>query len=132
LPQTPDSRRIKRDALRALRGSVLRTELYALDGSPREHRPYTVSESNYGLVEMNMARDFDDQMSHVWGKARPAQDAVHPWHPLAYHCLDVDAGGRELMISWASVGGSMEPFPRKGERGRDSLFHRNLTPRSPQ
>ena len=42
----------RRDALRALRGSVLRTELYALDGSDREHRPYSVTESSYGLVEI--------------------------------------------------------------------------------
>ena len=44
-------RRRKRDALRALRGSVLRTELYALDGSERQNRPYTVSESLQGVRE---------------------------------------------------------------------------------
>jgi len=44
----PD-RRSRRDALRSLRGSVLRTELYALDGSERESRPYTVVEKAYGL-----------------------------------------------------------------------------------
>jgi len=41
----------RRDALRALRGSVLRTELYALDGTERQDRPYTVTESLYGLRE---------------------------------------------------------------------------------
>ncbi len=44
-------RRVKRDALRTLRGSMLRTELYALDGSERENRPYTVTESLTGLRE---------------------------------------------------------------------------------
>ena len=44
-------RRDKRDALRALRGSVLRAELYALDGSDREDRPYTVTESLYDVRE---------------------------------------------------------------------------------
>ncbi|MBI3969613.1 MAG: VCBS repeat-containing protein [Chloroflexi bacterium] len=48
-PPTSASRRAKRDALRSLRGSILRTELYALDGSPREERPFTVSEFAYGL-----------------------------------------------------------------------------------
>lgn len=33
-----------RDALRALRGRMLRSELYALDGSERQNRPYTVNE----------------------------------------------------------------------------------------
>lgn len=47
LPQ----RRIKRDALRTLRGSMLRSELYALDGSPLDDRPYTVTEHAYGLRE---------------------------------------------------------------------------------
>jgi RHS repeat-associated protein len=46
LPPAP-----RRDALRALRGSVLRTETFALDGDRNEHRPYTVTESVYGVVE---------------------------------------------------------------------------------
>jgi RHS repeat-associated protein len=41
----------RRDALRSLRGSILRTELYALDGGSRQARPYTVTESLYGLRE---------------------------------------------------------------------------------
>ncbi|MEQ1619806.1 MAG: SpvB/TcaC N-terminal domain-containing protein [Methylococcales bacterium] len=44
-------RRIKRDALRTLRGSVLRSEFYALDGSLLEDRPYTVTEHAYSLRE---------------------------------------------------------------------------------
>lgn len=40
-------RRAKRDAFRTLRGRILRTELYAIDGSILEARPYTVSENNY-------------------------------------------------------------------------------------
>lgn len=41
--------KVRRDALRALRGRVLRTELYALDGSPRQSRPYTVTETLHGV-----------------------------------------------------------------------------------
>jgi len=44
-------RRVKRDALRTLRGSILRTELYALDGSARQDRPFTVTESLTGVRE---------------------------------------------------------------------------------
>ena len=44
-------RRDRRDALRALRGRPLRTELYGLDGSDRESRPYTVTEHLFGLRE---------------------------------------------------------------------------------
>lgn len=45
------SRRARRDALRTLRGRILRSESYALDGSEREHLPYTVTEYAYGLRE---------------------------------------------------------------------------------
>ncbi|MGJ0483198.1 MAG: toxin TcdB middle/N-terminal domain-containing protein [Methylomicrobium sp.] len=50
-------RRRKRDALRALRGSVLRTELYALDGTDRQARPYTVTEALQGVREEAVQAD---------------------------------------------------------------------------
>lgn len=49
---TQEKRRIKRDALRTMRGSILRTELYALDGSPLQAKPYTVTEQAYRLKEI--------------------------------------------------------------------------------
>ncbi|HEX6044699.1 MAG TPA: SpvB/TcaC N-terminal domain-containing protein, partial [Pyrinomonadaceae bacterium] len=45
------TRSVRRDALRVLRGRTLRTELYAMDGSERQSRPYTVTEQIYGLSE---------------------------------------------------------------------------------
>jgi RHS repeat-associated protein len=47
LEQLP--RRARRDAYRALRGSLLRSELYARDGNARQNRPYTVSENLQGV-----------------------------------------------------------------------------------
>ncbi|HET8846114.1 MAG TPA: toxin TcdB middle/N-terminal domain-containing protein, partial [Ktedonobacteraceae bacterium] len=44
-------RRARRDALRALRGQVLRSELYALDLSTRQDRPYTITEYLSGIRE---------------------------------------------------------------------------------
>ncbi|MGH7491838.1 MAG: SpvB/TcaC N-terminal domain-containing protein [bacterium] len=44
-------RRAKRDALRTLRGSILRTELYARDETEFQDRPYTVTESLFGVRE---------------------------------------------------------------------------------
>lgn len=49
----PD-RQSRRDALRALRGRLLRTELFALDGS---ERPYTVTEAAYALREEPVVGD---------------------------------------------------------------------------
>jgi RHS repeat-associated protein len=59
LPRPPDTAallealpdRHRSEALRSLRGSILRTELYALDGSPLQDRPYTVREMSYALRE---------------------------------------------------------------------------------
>jgi RHS repeat-associated protein len=39
----------EREACRALKGSILRQEIYALDGSEAEDRPYSVSERNYTI-----------------------------------------------------------------------------------
>jgi RHS repeat-associated protein len=36
---------VKRDAIRSMRGKIIRTELYAKDGSEHESRPYTVTEN---------------------------------------------------------------------------------------
>jgi hypothetical protein len=59
-------RRVKRDALRTLRGSVLRTELYALDGTQREERPYTVTESIYGIREESPPKPAELDRKHIF------------------------------------------------------------------
>lgn len=65
-PITADGRRVKRDALRALRGSILRTELYALDASDREERPYTVTEYRYGLREESKPALEEQDRLHIF------------------------------------------------------------------
>jgi hypothetical protein len=47
--RTLGTRRMRRDALRALRGSILRAEVYGIDGSDLTDRPYMVTERAYGL-----------------------------------------------------------------------------------
>ena len=53
------TRRDRRDALRALRGRILRTELYGLDGSERADRPYTVTEQRHSVHELIETEDED-------------------------------------------------------------------------
>jgi RHS repeat-associated protein len=62
LPDRP----MKRDALRTLRGSILRTELYALDGSSREDRPYTVTEHACNLREEEKPADPESQRPRIF------------------------------------------------------------------
>ena len=90
-PRCP--RRLRRDALRALRGQVLRTELYALDGTDREDRPYTVTESLSAVREESPppagagapAADLlpvrPRPAHHPVGTRRRADDPVHLHRP---------------------------------------------------
>ena len=59
-------RSARRAALRALRGQQLRTELYALDGTYREHRPYTVTETISGVREESPAGQPDDVRERIF------------------------------------------------------------------
>jgi RHS repeat-associated protein len=58
-------RQAKRDALRSLRGSILRTELYALDGTERQDRPYTVTEHLHGVAPLPLGDSWPDHPD-VW------------------------------------------------------------------
>lgn len=57
---------VRREALRTLRGQSLRTELYALDGTERQDRPYTVSESLAGVREESPPASDDTKRRHIF------------------------------------------------------------------
>lgn len=59
LAQLP--RRTRRDAIRCLRGAVLRSEIYALDGSALAAFPYVVSESLTGIREVVTPAGMDEE-----------------------------------------------------------------------
>ncbi|HET8660593.1 MAG TPA: SpvB/TcaC N-terminal domain-containing protein [Micromonosporaceae bacterium] len=79
--RTLRDRRARRDALRVLRGRVLRTELYARDGSARQDRPYTVSEHAYGLRTVAGP-----------GAAAPGRPAVFFAYPVAQRTTQWERG----------------------------------------
>ena len=64
----------EREACRALKGSMLRQEVYALDGTSREIHPYTVTEQNF-TIEVVQPR----------GENRHAVFFTHPREALNYH-----------------------------------------------
>ena len=64
----------EREACRALKGTVLRQEVYALDGTDEEEHPYTVTESNYTI------RQVQPRQGEQYGVF-----FVHPRESLAYH-----------------------------------------------
>lgn len=60
------ARRMKRDALRTLRGSVLRTELYAEDGGPLANRPYTITENQHAVREIEAPVEANSKRQHIF------------------------------------------------------------------
>ena len=64
----------QREACRALKGSMLRQEVYGLDGSSRAEQPYTVTEQNFTV-----------QLLQPQVGNRHAVFFTHPRESLAYH-----------------------------------------------
>ena len=71
-------RRAKRDAVRSLRGRVLRTEVYALDGGDREDLPYTISESIYDVREEDAPAPADADRQRIFFP-HPVAQRVTQW-----------------------------------------------------
>jgi RHS repeat-associated protein len=137
-PAGPRSRRIRRDALRTLRGSILRTELYALDrfeGQARlgpEDRPYTVTEYAYGLQEIAPPAANDARLRIFYA------------HPVAQRSTEWDRGNDPLtrfsFTDYRNENGQFDPFGRqrrqthvacpRGWRGMDDRSNDYLATRT--
>ena len=74
--------RAKRDAIRTLRGRVLRTELYAPDGSGRQDRPYTVTESQFSVREESPPSPSDEGRRRIFFPISVAQRTTQ-WCQMA-------------------------------------------------
>jgi RHS repeat-associated protein len=64
----------EREACRALKGSMLRQEVYALDGTPEDEHPYTVSEQNFSV-----------RLEQPRGENRHAVFFSHLHEAITYH-----------------------------------------------
>src|SRR5690554_1123678 len=60
-------RRARRDALRTMRGTLLRSETYGLDGAQLQDRPYTVSES---LMSLRLEFDPSELPTPLWAESK--------------------------------------------------------------
>jgi len=95
-----EKRQVQRDALRSLRGSVMRTEMYGLDGTAREDRPYSVTEYAYGFREES-APNGSSPRHRIFFPHRLAQRTTQwergddPMTSLVYSS-DYDASGNPL------------------------------------
>ncbi len=107
MPPSPERRRIQRDALRALRGGILRTELYALDGTERQDRPYSVSECAYGLHEFSPLQAGEPPRLRIFFPHTIAQRTTH-WE------RGTDPISRFSFLRYTddNNGGKFDPFGR--------------------
>ena len=80
LESNPATAQEEREACRALKGSILRQEVYAEDASPRSAIPYSVSERNYTIRQVQPL-----------GDNRYAVFFAHPNETIDYH-YERDAG----------------------------------------
>ena len=97
----------EREACRTLKGSVLRQEVYTLDGSAQESHPYTVSEQNF-TVELLQAKG-DNHHAVFFTHAREALSINYernPTDPRISHALtlSVDNFGNVLQSATITYG----------------------------
>ena len=96
-----------REACRALKGTMLRQEVYALDGGDKEQEPYTVTEQNV-TIELVQPRGKNE---HAIFLTHP-REAIHynyerdPSDPRIRHelTLEVDAFGNTLKAATVGYG----------------------------
>src|SRR5690606_17912668 len=125
---TPDE---EREACRALKGSMLRQEVYAQDGTPEAEHPYIVIEQNFTIRRL-----------HPRGRNRHGVFFTHPRESLRYHyerkpadprighalTLEVDDFGNVLKS--AAIGyGRRQPDPNlpPEDQARQARIHVTYT-----
>ncbi|MFI1159285.1 SpvB/TcaC N-terminal domain-containing protein [Streptomyces sioyaensis] len=107
----------ERQACRALKGSTLRTEVYALDGSPAEHLPYQITEQNYTIELLQPAPVRPDSAG-----MRNAVFATHAREILTAHYERTDDPriGHELVLAVDDFGNPLRTVSvGYGRRGAD-------------
>ena len=96
------SRTEAREACRALKGQPLREEVYALDGSSAEGRPYLVTEHNYTIELL-----------------QPAVTPV-PDGPQNYHAVLLTHGRESVTAHYERA---LYPVPERGPRADPRITH---------
>ena len=120
--QTGLSAEDEREACRALKGAMLRQEIYALDGTDNESNPYTVTEQNFSIrcLQPRQQRRHGVFITH-------AREAItyhyerNPVDPRTTHAmtLEVDDVGNVLKTASIGYGRRQEDFELPEPQDRD-------------
>ncbi|MFT3772892.1 MAG: SpvB/TcaC N-terminal domain-containing protein [Minicystis sp.] len=112
-----------REACRALKGQILRQEIYAQDGSALEKRPYLVSERSYDVRRVQPVIEVPSKGPGTEGRVTHGVFFAHPREAIEYHyertlddprithafTIEVDAFG--VITKSAAVG-----YPRRSDQ----------------
>jgi len=109
----------EREACRALKGSILRQEIFAEDHSPKAMHPYTASERNY-TIELLQPRGPANRHGVFFVHPRETMDYHHernPVDPRVSHALtlEVDRYGNALKSLAIGYGRTPGQSPLEGE-----------------
>ncbi|PWT93570.1 MAG: hypothetical protein C5B54_01645, partial [Acidobacteria bacterium] len=121
----------EREACRALKGSMLRQEIYALDGTPKAEHPYTVSEQNFTIRVLQPQGN--NQYAVFFAHAREAIDYQYernPADPRISHTMTLEVDDFGNVLKQASIGyGRRQPDPNPLllQTDRDKQIRRLIT-----
>jgi RHS repeat-associated protein len=118
-----------REAYRALKGSTLRVEVYAEDGTPQAQNPYTVTESNFSVQRI---QGFGENRHAVFLKS-PRESISYQYErrandPRVKHDFTLETDGfgnvvRAVAVTYSRRAGYPEPEPTLSAQFRSMLQH---------
>ena len=120
----------QREACRALRGSLLREELYALDGSSKEPHPYTVTEQRFSVERLQPRAG--NRHAVFFTHSREVVNRHHerdPADPRISHSitLQVDEFGNVLKSLAIGYGRVASPLADPGDQKRQTTAAITMT-----
>jgi YD repeat-containing protein len=95
----------EREACRALKGSILRQEIYALDGSPHSQHPYSIAERDYTLKRLQSRAD--NRHAVFFAHAHESLDYHYernPADPRVGHALTLEVDDFGNVLKSAAIG----------------------------
>ena len=113
----------QREACRALKGSMLRQEVYGLDGTNKAKHPYTVTEQNFTIerLQSKAANRFGVFLTHA-REALSYHYERNPDDPRIGHAmtLEVDLYGNALKTLAIGYGRKISPLDEESDRKKQT------------
>jgi RHS repeat-associated protein len=113
----------EREACRALKGSMLRQEVYALDETDKAQHPYVVTEQNFSICMLQpQGNGKDDKNGHAVFFTHSHEAITHqyernPTDPRISHAMTIEVDNFGNVLKQVSIGyGRRKPVPNPNNR----------------